>query len=232
MNGVRAFVVVGGTSGLGLEVARILRPDHQVTILGNIEDEVTAATNELGCNGRVCDVARYDQVRDALDEVADRHGGIDGLAQCASMWAGGPLDELSPEMIRRAVEVNALGTTYLLREAVIRMRERGRGNIVYVGAAAVEVPRPGIPLYRATKSFGQSLVESLAQAEGPHGIKVMQIHPGPMRTRLQERVGAEFLDTIWALPSQVAREVVRLLLLEPEDLYVSDQQVLRADGRW
>jgi NAD(P)-dependent dehydrogenase (short-subunit alcohol dehydrogenase family) len=232
MDGVGSFVVVGGTSGLGLEVARLLSAEHRVLVLGNEPDEVAAAAAELGCAGQVCDVARYDQVSAALDEAVTRHGGIDGLAHCASMWAGGPLDDLSPEMIRRAVDVNVLGCAYLLREAVIRMRERGRGNIVYVGAAAVEVPRPGIPLYRATKSFGRSLVESLAQAEGPNGIKVMQIHPGPMRTRLQERVGAEFLDTIWALPSQVAREVVRLLLLEPDDLYVSDQQVLRADGRW
>ena len=35
-----------------------------------------------------------------------------------------------------------------------------------------------------------------------------------------------------ALPEQVAREVVRLLVLAPEDLYISGQKVLRADGRW
>jgi hypothetical protein len=61
---------------------------------------------------------------------------------------------------------------------------------------------------------------------------VMEIHPGPMHTKLQERVGAEFLDEIFALPAQVALEVVRLLMLAPDDLYISGQKVLRADGRW
>ena len=228
----RTFVVDGGTSGLGLEVARILTADHRVVVLGNLPDEVSAVRSELGCDGMVCDVSQSDQVRDTLAEVAARYGPIDGLAHCAGMWAGGALEDLSPETIRRAIDVNVLGTSFLLHEALIRMHEQGHGNIVYVGALAVEVPRPGIPLYRATKSFGTSLVESLAEAQGTNSIKVMEIHPGPMHTKLQERVGADFLDQVFALPEQVAPEVVRLLLLGPDDLYVSGQKVLRADGRW
>lgn len=225
-------MVVGGTSGLGLEVARLLATEHRVVVLGDVECEVKAVTDGLGCDGIVCDVSDYDDVRYAMREVATRHGGIDGLAHCAALWAGGALDELSPARLRRAVEVNVLGTVYILREALTWMKAASRGNIVYVGAVAVDVPRPGIPVYRATKSFGKSLVESVAQAMGADGIKVMQIHPGPMPTRLQERAGANFLDEVYAQPVQVAREVVRLLSLEPDDLYVSDHKVLRADGRW
>jgi NAD(P)-dependent dehydrogenase (short-subunit alcohol dehydrogenase family) len=228
----KTFVVVGATSGLGLEVARILAPAHRVVVLGDVETEVSAVTAELRCDGRVCDVSQYDQVARALHDIADRYGAIDGLAHCASMWAGGALEDISPDAIRRAVEVNVLGTAYLLKEATTRMKQQGRGNLVYIGATAVDVPRPGIPVYRATKSFGTSLVESLAQAYGTNAIKIMQLHPGPMPTRLQERVGAEFLDQVYALPAQVAREVVRLLSLEPDDLYISGQKVLRADGRW
>jgi NAD(P)-dependent dehydrogenase (short-subunit alcohol dehydrogenase family) len=229
---MRTHVVVGGTSGLGLEVARLLATEHRVVVLGDVECEVKAVTDGLGCDGIVCDVSDYDDVRYAMREVATRHGGIDGLAHCAALWAGGALDELSPARLRRAVEVNVLGTVYILREALTWMKAASRGNIVYVGAVAVDVPRPGIPVYRATKSFGKSLVESVAQAMGADGIKVMQIHPGPMPTRLQERAGANFLDEVYAQPVQVAREVVRLLSLEPDDLYVSDHKVLRADGRW
>jgi NAD(P)-dependent dehydrogenase (short-subunit alcohol dehydrogenase family) len=229
---VRTFVVVGGTSGLGLEVARTLAPDHRVVVLGDQPDEVKQVAADLGCDGTACDVARYDQVRRAFDEVEFHCGAIDGVAHCAAMWIGGRLEDLEPETIQRAVEVNVLGTAYVLREALLRMHRHGHGNIVHVGAVAVDVPRPGIPVYRATKNFGKSLVESIAQGTGTNAIKVMQLHPGPMPTRLQERVGAEFLDTVWTPPAQVAREVVRLLLLEPDDPYVSDLRVLRADGRW
>lgn len=228
----RTFVVDGGTSGLGLEVARILAADHRVVIIGNVAAEVSQARDELGCDGIVCDISEPDQVSDTLAEVVRRYGPIDGLAHCAAMWAGGALEDLTPEMIRRAIEVNVLGTAILLRETLSRMRGQGYGNVVYVSALATDIPRPGIPLYRATKSFGTSLVESLAEAQGTNSIKVMEIHPGPMHTRLQERVGADFLDTIFALPEQVATEVVRLLLLTADDLYVSGQRVLRADGRW
>lgn len=226
------YVVDGGTSGLGLAVARLLAPEHRVVVLGDVPAEVADIRDELGCDGLVCDVSQADQVQRAFAEIVQRYGEIDGLAHCAAMWAGGALEELSPERIRRAVEVNVLGTTYLLREVLMQMRRQGYGNVVYVGALAVDVPRPGIPLYRATKSFGISLVESLAEAQRSNRIKVMELKPGPMPTRLQERVGAEFLDEVYALPEQVATEVVRLLRLGVDDLYVSGQRVLRADGRW
>jgi NAD(P)-dependent dehydrogenase (short-subunit alcohol dehydrogenase family) len=230
--GTRTFVVVGGTSGLGLAVARLLVDEYQVAVLGDQADEVAAVTDELGCAGGVCDISSYDQVREAFAEIADRYGAIDGVADCASMWAGGDLEDLSPDRIRRAVDVNVLGTTFVIKEALHQMRRQGRGNVVYVGAMAVTQPRPGIPVYRATKSYGTSLVESLAEAQHSNQIKVMLVHPGPMPTRLQERVGDEFLDEVYALPEQVAAEVVRLLLLAPDDLYVSGERVLRADGRW
>ncbi|MGS2615934.1 SDR family NAD(P)-dependent oxidoreductase [Micromonospora sp. LZ34] len=230
--GPRTFVVVGGTSGLGLSVARLLADDHRVAVFGDVADEIAAVTAELSCAGVTCDVASYEQVRAAFDQVAHRYGTIDGVATCASVWAGGDLAELSPAHIRRAVEVNALGTTYVLREALRHLHRQGFGNVVYVGAMAVVKARPGIPVYRATKSYGSSLVESLAEAQHSNRIKVMQLHPGPMPTRLQERVGADFLDEVYALPDQVATEVVRLLMLAPDDLYVSGARVLRADGRW
>ncbi|WP_167517497.1 SDR family NAD(P)-dependent oxidoreductase [Micromonospora orduensis] len=228
----RTFIVVGGTSGLGLAVARLLVDEHRVVVLGDAADEVAAATNDLGCAGLVCDVSSYDHVRRAFGEVVDRYGEIDGVAARASMWAGGDLADLSPERIRRTVEVNVLGTTFVLKEALEHLRRQGYGTVVYIGAMAVTQPRPGIPVYRATKSYGSSLVESLAEAQHSNRIKVMQLHPGPMPTRLQERVGDEFLDEVYALPDQVAAEVVRLLLLAPDDLYVSGERVLRADGRW
>ncbi|MER7587738.1 SDR family oxidoreductase [Micromonospora sp. NPDC127501] len=230
--GARTFVVVGGTSGLGLAVARLLVNEHQVVVFGNVPAEVAAVTDELGCDGAVCDVSSYEQVRDGFAEVVERFGTIDGVAACASMWAGGDLGDLSVEHIRRAVEINVLGITYLLREAVRHLHRQGHGNVVYIGALALAAPRPGIPVYRATKSYGNSLVDSLAEAQHSNRVKVMQLHPGPMPTRLQERVGAEFLDKVYAMPEQVATEVVRLLLLEPDDLYVSGERVLRADGRW
>ncbi|PZG09820.1 hypothetical protein C1I95_28615 [Micromonospora craterilacus] len=226
------FVVVGGTSGLGLAVARRLLGRQRVVVVGDEPWEVAAVADELDCPGAACDITSYEQVRELFAGVVERYGVIGGVAHCASVWAGGDLLDLNPERIRRAVEVNVLGTTYVLKEALHHLTRQRQGNVVYVGALAVTRSRPGIPVYRATKSYGASLVESLAEAQQSNRVKVMQLHPGPMPTRLQERAGAEFLDEVYAQPEQVAAEVVRLLLLAADDLYVSGEQVLRADGRW
>ncbi len=226
------FVVVGGTSGLGLAVARLLIGRHRVVVVGDEPWEVAAVADELDCPGAACDIASYEQVRELFEGVVERYGVIGGVADCASVWAGGDLLDLDPERIRRAVEVNVLGTTYVLKEALHHLTRQGHGNVVYVGALAVTRARPGIPVYRATKSYGASLVESVAEAQHSNRVKVMQLHPGPMPTRLQERAGAEFLDDVYAQPEQVAAEVVRLLRLNADDLYASGEQVLRGDGRW
>lgn len=140
--GARTFVVVGGTSGLGLAVARLLVNEHQVVVFGNVAGEVAAATDELGCDGALCDVSSYEQVREAFAEVVGRYGRIDGVAACASMWAGGDLADLAVEHIRRAVDINVLGITYLLREVLEHLHRQGHGNVVYIGALALAAPGP------------------------------------------------------------------------------------------
>ena len=231
--GARTFVVVGGTSGLGLAVARLLVDEHQVVVFGNVPAEVAAATDELGCDGAVCDISSYEQVRDGL-----RRGGASATARSTG-WRPAPRcgRAASWRTCRWSTSAGPWRSTFWASRTCCGRRwehlhRQGHGNVVYIGALALAAPRPGIPVYRATKSYGNSLVDSLAEAQHSNRVKVMQLHPGPMPTRLQERVGAEFLDEVYAMPGQVATEVVRLLLLEPDDLYVSGERVLRADGRW
>ncbi|WP_433532299.1 SDR family NAD(P)-dependent oxidoreductase [Micromonospora sp. CA-263727] len=226
------FVVVGGTSGIGLAVARRLIGRRRVVVVGDEPWEVAAVADELDCPGAACDITSYRQVRELFAGVVERYGEIGGVADCASVWAGGDLLDLDPERIRRAVEVNVLGTTYVLKEALHHLGRQGHGNVVYVGALAVTRSQPGIPVHRATESYGASLVESVAGAQPGNRVKVMRLHPGPMPTRPQERAGAEFLDEAYARAEQVAAEAVRLLLLAADDRYISGEQALRADGRW
>ncbi|GAB3957341.1 hypothetical protein GCM10027614_72570 [Micromonospora vulcania] len=167
--GAKTFVVVGGTSGLGLAVARLLVNEHQVVVFGNVAAEVAATTDQLGCAGALCDVSSYEQVRDAFAEVVQRYGTIDGVTDCASMWAGGDLADLAVEHIRRAIEINVLGTTYLLREALEHLRRQGHGNVVYIGALALAAPGPasrctGRP--RATAAASSSHWRRLSTATG------------------------------------------------------------------
>ncbi|MFB9235826.1 SDR family NAD(P)-dependent oxidoreductase [Plantactinospora siamensis] len=217
----RSFVVVGGTAGLGLAAARLLVNEHRVTVFGDAPDEVAAVTDELGCAGAVCDVSSYEQVRAAFAEVVDRTGVIAGVAACTARWAGGDLDELSPDQLRRIVEVDVLGATYVLREALRHLRRQGFGTIVYPGAAAATSARPDLPVYRAARSYGTSLVESLAGQRRDDGVRVLLVCPGPMPTRLRERADGELLDEAYAQPEPVVAELVRLLQLDPAD--VSDR---------
>jgi NADP-dependent 3-hydroxy acid dehydrogenase YdfG len=152
--GKRTHIVIGGTSGLGLAVAReLVRRDHQVIVLGNMEDEVERIGQESGLIGLVCDVSNGALLEQTIKHIFTTYGEIHGVAHCAAMWAGGPLAEFSRDQIRRAIDVNVLGVTYVLQALLEQLSEQGSGNVVVIGAAAVHQAHPGIPLYGATKAF-------------------------------------------------------------------------------
>lgn len=101
----KTFVVTDGTSGLGLEVARLLvtdpsTPERQVVVLGDAEGEVSAVAADLECAGIVCDVTQYNQVQRTFDDSATRYGAIDGLAHLCGRVGGRPLHEVPLSMPR------------------------------------------------------------------------------------------------------------------------------------
>jgi hypothetical protein len=132
------------------------------------------------------------------------------------------------------MSVNVDGTFYLARAAIPRLRER-TGSLVVVGSFAGQYPRPGNPVYAATKWAVRGLALSLAGSVGEDGVGVTVVNPTEVRTEFGDPAGptmAEALDpgTV-SEPEEVADAVAFAARQEPPtaateiDLYRRDKFV-------
>jgi NAD(P)-dependent dehydrogenase (short-subunit alcohol dehydrogenase family) len=134
----------------------------------------------------------------ALDELAERLGGLDALVNCAAIGHSTPFLELDLETWRHVLDVNLTGTFAVAQAAARRMVAAGRGGrIVNVTSVHEHVPLAQAAAYCASKGGLGLLTKVMALELAEHGISVNAVAPGEIATGL---TGAEDVD-----PRSVAR---------------------------
>jgi NADP-dependent 3-hydroxy acid dehydrogenase YdfG len=206
---VRAALVTGGSSGIGLAIARALRDDgFDLTLAARTREKVDAAAGELGAHAVSANVANENDCRRAVDEHIERFGRLDVLVNSAGVGIGGSVDELSTKQIDLQLDVNLRGLMLVTAAALPSLRE-ARGLIVNLASIAGTMPSPGLPIYGATKAGVIQFTNTLNRTEEEHGVRAIAISPGFVDTPMAN----------WAPvpPDQMIRpedcaEVVRLML--------------------
>lgn len=188
-------LVVGSAEGMGAAYAeRLAREGFDLVLLDLRRRELAAQASRLeqasGIQVRplACDLSRPRQVHAVLDAVADLEIGL--LVFNAAMAANGPWDEVSLATKMRAVDVNVTAVLAMTDRLSRPMIERGRGGIVLTSSITALQGAPGQAVYAATKSFDLILAQSLWAELKPHGVDVIALIPGMVRTPSFERSGA------------------------------------------
>ena len=104
------------------------------------------------------------------------------------------------------LQVNTTGAGSLLLEAARLMRDQGHGTIVVLSSVAAQRARAANAVYCASKAGLDSLAEGLGDALAPHGVKVLVVRPGFVRTRMTEGLP---VPPLACDPQTVARATVR-----------------------
>lgn len=142
----RSVIVTGGSRGLGLLIAReLIAVGARVAICARTTEDVHAAVEELRIDGgqvfgMVCDVRNRDAVQSFVDSTVAQHGGVDVLFNVAGVMKVGPLDEMTEEDFREAMEINCWGSLHTMLAVLPVMRERGWGRIVNVASIGGSTP--------------------------------------------------------------------------------------------
>jgi NAD(P)-dependent dehydrogenase (short-subunit alcohol dehydrogenase family) len=185
-------IVTGGNSGIGRAAAvRLAGVGFDLGITWHsAEDRAESAVREIEQVGRRCEVRQLDlhAVRDgarAVDELAEKLGGVDVLVNNAGYGSSAPFLEMTLEEWQGVLDVDLTGAFLAGQAAARLMVEQGRGGvIVNVTSVHEHIPLSGSAPYTASKHGLGGLTKVMALELGRHGIRVNAVAPGQIATRM------------------------------------------------
>jgi NAD(P)-dependent dehydrogenase (short-subunit alcohol dehydrogenase family) len=152
------------------------------------------------------DLADIDRV---FATISAESGRLDVLFASAARNNTDTLHEMTPEAFDQVFGLNVRGTLFTAQRAV-ELMTRG-GSIILNGSAAVEMARPGVSVYAASKATLRSFARVWSQELAAQGIRVNVLHPGPIDTAMMATL---------PLPAQEQRAALTMLgrLGRPEEI--------------
>jgi NAD(P)-dependent dehydrogenase (short-subunit alcohol dehydrogenase family) len=206
---VSAALVTGGSSGIGLAIARMLRDDgNDVTIASRRQERVDAAADELGAHGVVANVADEADCVRLLETHRERFGRLDVLVNSAGIGIAGNIKELQTKHLDLQLGINLRGLVLVTRESIPLLCE-AKGIVVNLASIAGTMPTPGLAIYGATKAAVIALTKSLNYELEEDGVRSTAICPGFVDTPMASWTG---LDAQEMIRAEDCAEMVRMLL--------------------
>jgi short-subunit dehydrogenase len=181
-------LITGASSGIGLEIARILARDHDVVLAARRVDKLDALAAEIG-GARVVavDLADPSGPRKLVAEAPD----VDVLVNNAGFADYGPFADASEAKLDEMLALNVSALTRLTHAYLPGMLERGRGRVLNVASTAAFQPGPLMAAYYATKAYVLSFSEAVAEETRGTGVTVTALCPGPTASGFQARAAME-----------------------------------------
>lgn len=196
----RVALVTGGTRGIGRAIAIALKEAGKsvvATYSGNVQ--AAAEFTELtGIPSYKFDVADFDQCRENVARIEEKHGPVDILINNAGITRDGTLHKMSHEQWMQVIQTNLCSCFHMARCTIDGMRERGFGRIVNIGSINGQAGQYGQVNYAAAKSGIHGFTKALAQEAASRGITVNAIAPGYVDTDMVRSVPERVLEKIIA----------------------------------
>lgn len=212
----RTALVTGGSSGIGLEVARMLAGEgYAVTLAGRSHEKLKRAAQGLGgaVHTIAADISHEDGAVALVRAHAERFGRLDALVNSAGIALAGTVDATATDALDAQLATNLRGPFLVIREALDLLRsagaEHGKALIVNLASVAGKQGQPGNAAYSATKAALISLTESVQRQTAGEGIQATALCPGLVATPMTE--GSHVPPHEMVAPADVA-EAVRFLL--------------------
>ncbi|WP_029582862.1 SDR family oxidoreductase [Bradyrhizobium sp. URHD0069] len=238
----RIALVTGGTSGIGLEVAKLFRDQGaRVIVTGVDQTRLDAASRELGGGVLVlrADLRLAGELDKVFDQIRQKFARLDVLFANAGVGLAATLDAVTEKQIDEQFAVNFKGIFFTVQKAAPLMAKGG--SIVLTTSFLNAVGSPGLSILSATKAAVRSLARSLGAELAPRGIRVNAVSPGPISTPFHSKLGLsekELREAAGAIQARVplhrfgeADEVAKaVLFLASEDASFITGSEIVVDG--
>lgn len=215
-------VVTGAASGMGaIEVRNLRSRGVAVTAIDLSPELKEIYANDPGVVCEIGDVTDLEWCRSAMS-AAESRGPVDLLFHAAGIMPGGEVAEMGAERISRVMAINYGGTVNLVDSVVGAMIAREKGQIVLFGSTAGILPNRKFAAYGASKAAVNFYAEVLAHETAPHGVSVVLVTPGAVRTPLLQQAG----DGPKAI-TRMSPSMAKRLIGDPEKTVATVERAMR-----
>ncbi|MBB6627717.1 SDR family oxidoreductase [Nocardioides sp. KIGAM211] len=194
--------VTGGGAGIGLAIAEELAA--RGARVAALDLDTSALPEHL--TGVRCDVTDRASVQAAIDEVAEKLGGLDVLVNNAGISAVGTVEDLSDDDWHRVLDVNVVGIARATAAALPLLRASEHPAIVNMCSIGALNGLPQRVLYNASKGAVLALTYAMATDHVGEGIRVNCVSPGTVHTGFVDRMLAKFPDPVREKAAMDARQ--------------------------
>ncbi len=175
-NEFKTALIVGAGSGLSAALARTLtRAGLKIALVARTTDDLAALQRETGAQTLACDAAKTSDVEKLFAALDQNFGAPDVVIYNASARARGPLVDLVPAEVEKALAVSAFGAFLVAQQAARRMLRNNRGVIVFTGASASVKGYAQSAPFAMGKFALRGLAQSMARELAPQGIHVAHV---------------------------------------------------------
>ncbi len=221
----RAAIVTGASSGIGLEIARLLGQEgHAVTMAARRPEKLEAAVQELAGEGLdVRAVAGNLGVEEDVQRVVaahrERYGRLDVLVNNAGVGIGEPVDGLTTKKVDLQLQTNLRSVFLFYRECTPMLREAGAEHrnalVVNMASIAGKSGQPWLSVYGATKAAILNFSQAMDKEMAKDGVKSTALCPAFVDTAMTDFVKGEVPAEKMITTNDVAEGVRFLLRLSP-----------------
>ena len=190
----KTCIVTGAALGIGRACAlRLAGEGAQLALFDRLDEPGLALANELqGAGTRAhywhVDVANEAAVKAAIDDVADRFGGLDVLVNNAGIaGVNKPTHEITEDEWDRVQAVNVKGVFFCTKHAIAHLRRAGGGSIINLSSIYGLVGAADVPPYHASKGAVRLMSKTDAMCYAADRIRVNSVHPGYIWTPMVEQ---------------------------------------------
>ena len=165
-------LIVGAGAGLSAALARALRGSHRIVLAARDTSDLADLVEESGAVAIDCDAGERDDVARLFERLDGLAGPLEVAGYIPSARSRGPIAELDPVAVERALRVTAYGAFLMAHHAAPRMLVRGRGTLLFTGASAGVKGFANSAPFAMGKFALRGLCQSLARELHPKGVHV------------------------------------------------------------
>jgi len=228
----KLVIVTGATSGIGAAVAQAFAAaGDRLFLIGRNERRLASAARRIPARRlagtAIADLGSVADIRRLLSVLSAELTRAHVLVHAAGEYAWTKAGSVETETFDLLFNVNVRGP-YLLTQGLMRLLQRGRGQVIFLNSSIVQGRGEGAAAFKATQHAVQGLVDSLRQDFNRRGIRVSSLFPGRTATPRMRRIYARHRQAYRPENLLRARDVAKLVVALselPGRLEVTDVQL-------